>query len=95
MDDEDLGIACGGTRDVQEMNVVLSKCHNRLVRCIIRCFLDVGPGETTGVGRLKVAHVKEKQLALGESIENIRVVVENGIVGGYIEGAGVYGLGSP
>ena len=32
VDDEDLGIACGGTRDVQEMNVVLSKRHNRLVR---------------------------------------------------------------
>lgn len=95
MDNEDLGVTLGSSWYVQEMNVVLSNGHDGLVRCIVGCFLDVGPREGTGVSRLEITHVKEEELALRESIENVGVVVENGIERGKVEGAGIHGLSSP
>lgn len=77
------------------MNVVLREPHNRLIVGGEGRGLDIIPVQRGGVGSFEVAHVQEEDLVVGDRIEDVRVVVEDGVEGENVEGTDVDGLGGP
>ena len=79
VDDEDLSFSRGNVGDVEEVNVVLSKGHDGLVAGAEGGLLDIGPGERGRVGRRLCLHVEEEEIRPRDGIEDVGVVVEDGI----------------
>jgi hypothetical protein len=60
VNDEDLRLASGNTRNVEEVDVVLGEGHDRIVATDVSAqvnFLGVRPRESAAVGRLEKTHV--------------------------------------
>ena len=93
MDNEDICFSSLVARYVKEVNVVLSQCHHRIVTGGVGCLANVNPSKGCRVGRSHLSEVKEVKLAIGQSIEDVGVVVEDGFVAGGVEGGGAGGRG--
>ena len=94
MNDENVRIASGGAWNIDEVDVVLGKSHYGVI-VAIRRLGHVCPREGGGVGSSQAVHVQEEELALGYRVEDVGVVVEDGIIRGGIEGARSGRLCSP
>ena len=95
VDDEDVRIACGGARDINEVDVVLGESHHWLVGVAVRSLADICPGKGGRVGSSQVAHVQEEEFALGDGVEDVGVMVKDRVEGGEIEFASIDLLRSP
>lgn len=95
VDDEDVSRARRNVGNVQEVDVVLGEGHDGLVVSGVGRLLDVSPLERGRVRGVEVAHVEEVDLVVGERVEDVRVVVKDGVEGLDVELAGVHGLGGP
>lgn len=94
MDDEDVRIPGGGPWDVDEVNVVLGESHYGVI-VPVRRLGHVRPAEGSRVGSSQAVHVQEEELALGYGVEDVGVMVEDGIIRSGIEGARSGRLCSP
>jgi len=79
----------------QEVNVVLGKCHYRAVILTeIQC-LDEVPWDGCRRGCFHCAHIETVQIAVGKGIEDICVVIQDGVERGIVERARSGGLSRP
>jgi len=93
VDDENFHCALVESRYTEEVDVVISQCHHRLISsrvcsgilCYLICrvsgqvwLLHVNPGYRRRLGSLKGTHIKGIEFGLGIGIKNIGVMVENG-----------------
>ncbi len=77
------------------MNVVLREPHDGLVVGGEGRGEGIIPVQRGGVGSFEVAHVQEEDLIVRDRIEDVRVVVEDGVEVENVEGTGVHRLGGP
>lgn len=75
--------------------MVFGERHHRLVTVRQGGFLDVLPFDSGGIGSGKAAHPQEEELALGQSIKYVRVVIQDGIKRGGVEGTRRHRLSTP
>lgn len=68
MDDEDAGRSRTIVSNAQEMNVVLSKCHDGVIIIGEIKLLDEIPLDGIRLGRFHRVHVEAKHRSLGERI---------------------------
>ena len=81
VNDEDLRVTLINVGNIEEVDVVLSERHDRLVVGPVRRLLDVGPRNGGRVGSDLALHIKEVQFALvGDGVEDVGVMVKNGLV---------------
>jgi hypothetical protein len=80
---------------VQEVDVVLGDRHYGVVASRERCLLDVIPRDRGAVGRGLRAEVEGPQLAAGDSVEDVGVVVQDSFEVGRVEAAGGHQLLRP
>ena len=85
VDNENLGRTSWSSGGVDEVDVVLSESHGRLVVCPVRRCLGVCPVVSCGGGSLLLSHVKEPEVALRKAVEDVRVMIEDSDKGRKVE----------
>jgi hypothetical protein len=96
MNNKDVCTSRSYTGDIEEMNVVISESHDRLiVGRIETSFFNIRPGNSTGLGRgSEICEAEEIEFAgVGEGIENVCIVIKDGRVS--TRRAAARSLGSP
>ena len=81
VNDEDVGRARVSTRNVDEVNVIVSKSHHWLVIATVGSALGVLPAERIWLCGLQLTHVQGIHLVVRNRVEDIRVVVKDGSEG--------------
>jgi len=78
VNDKDVCISGGGVRNSNEVDVVLGQRHGRIVSGSSEIRIaNLIPGQRSAICHDFCAHVKERQLATIQSVENVGIVIKN------------------
>lgn len=87
VNNKNIRIASGCAWNIDKVDVVLGKSHYGVIVAVGRLG-HVCPREGGGVGSSQAVHIQEEEPALRDGVEDVGIVVEDGIIRSGIERAG-------